>query len=376
MRQIKTGKRLIFLVSALLALVLAMTIFPAACGEPTPTAPAEPKPPAPTPPKPVEPVTLVFTSHNSGDGFWRKSVIEPYFLELEKRTNGQVKVEQHWNGELVNLIDAYDFMLKGSVDLAEYFPSMLAGRFPMDDVMPFSPFDAVCYRPGRVVYELGQTFPQMLEPYKDAKLLWREPGYSVGMVTTKAPIRTLEGSKGLKIGPVGQWSAALIEALGWVPTPVPPEDATSALQTGVQDGSGISMYLLWEFGWGPIMKYLTYPIHVDEMLVNCSMNIDTWNSLPPDVQGIINDMEEWIVDLQDKAVLLNWHESLPLATSEFGIEVIELPLEEQEKMNAAIKPVQEAFIADLEAKGLPGQELMDKYLELTYKYSEAQYRPW
>ena len=361
MKQIRSRKQLIP-VTTILVLIIALTAFFGACGN-------EAKPTS------TQPITLIFTSHNSGSGFWRKSVIEPYFLELEKRTNGRVKVEQHWNGELVNLIDAYDAMLKGSVDLAEYFPSMLAGRFPMDDIMPFTPFDTMVYRPGRVMYELGQKFPQSLEPYKDAKLLWRQPAGSVGFVTTKTPVRDLAGSKGLKMGPVGQWSANLIEALGWVPTPVPPEDATSALQTGVQDGSGISMYLLWEFGWGPIMKYMTIPIHVDEMLVNCSMNLKTWNSLPKDIQDTINDMSEWIVDLQDKAVITNYYESVPKAKSEFGIEVIELSAAEQAKMNAAIKPVQEAFVKSLEDKGLPGKELMAKFLELNKKYSDAKYKP-
>jgi len=368
------SRKLLISVTITLVLILAITVFFGACGKKTTTV----QPPASTTTTattPVKPVTLVFTSHNSGSGFWRKSVIEPYFIELEKRTNGRVKVEQHWNGELVNLIDAYDFMLKGSVDLAEYFPSMLAGRFPMDDVVPFGPSDTICYRPGRVLYELGQQFPKMLEPYGDAKLLWREPGYSVGVVTTKKAIRDLAGSKGYKIGPVGRWSSALIEAFGWVPTPVPPEDSTSALQTGVQDGSGISMYLLWEFGWGPLMKYMTIPIHCDEMLVNCSMNLKTWNSLPPDVQGIINGMSEWIVDLQDQAVVRNFQESLPKATSEFGIEIIELSPAEQAKFSAAAVPVQEAFVADLVSKGLPGKELMAKFLELNKKYSDKQYAP-
>jgi TRAP-type C4-dicarboxylate transport system substrate-binding protein len=361
MQRIKMRKLTPAILCTLLTLIVFMTSLTVGCGkeEITPTE---------------EPIVLVFTSHNSGSGFWRTEVIEPYFTELEKRTNGRVKVEQHWNGELVNLIDAYDFMLKGSVDMAEYFPSMLAGRFPMDDVVSFSPFDAQCNRPARVIYELGQEFPEMLEPYKDAKLLWRVPGYSVGMVTTKKAIRDLEGSKGYKLTPVGQWSSKLMEALGWTPTSVPPEESTSSLETGVIDGTGISMYLLWEFGWGPIVKYLTKPICVDEMLVNCSMNWDTWNSLPKDVQDTIDDMDEWILDIRDKAIVNNFYESLPKATEEFGIEIIELSAEEQAKFNAAVMPVREAFVADMESKGLPGQKLLDKYLELTYKYSEDKYK--
>jgi TRAP-type C4-dicarboxylate transport system substrate-binding protein len=336
MKQIKPGKIQFILITVLLALVLVTTVLLGACSKAsvsTTTSTA-----ATTTTAPPKPITLVFTSHNSGSGFWRENVIDPYFRELERRTNGRVVVEEHWNGELVNLIDAYDAMLKGSVDMAEYFPSML-------------------------------------EPYNDAKLLWREPAYSVGVVTTKTAIRDLASSKGLKIGPVGEWSANLIQALGWVPTPVPPEDSTSALQTGVQDGTGISMYLLWEFGWGPIVHYMTVPINVDSMLVNCSMNINTWNSLPDDIKGIMNDMSEWIVDVQDQAVVKNYFDSVPKAKSEFGIEVINLPKEEQDKMNAAIQPVQDAFVKSLEDKGLPGKDLMAKFLELNRKYSQDQYKP-
>lgn len=364
----RTYSRKCFLLAAfMLLLVVILTVSSGACSKKTETAT--------TTTTPVKPITLVFTSHNSGTGFWRLNVIDPFFRELEKRTNGRVIIEEHWNGELVNLMDAYDALLKGSVDLAEYFPSMLAGRFPMDDIMPFTPFDTVVYRPGRVVYELGQQFPQSLEPYKDAKLLWREPGYSVGFVTTKKAVRDLAGSKGMKMAPVGEWSANIIEALGWVPTSVPPEESTSALQTGVNDGTGISMYLLWEFGWGPLVKYMTVPIHCDEMLVNCSMNIDTWNKLPKDIQDIINDMLEPNVDVQDTAVVKNYFDSIPKAKSEFGIELITLSQSEQDKMNAAIQPVQDAFIKTLEDKGLPGKEYMAKFLELNRKYSADQYKP-
>jgi TRAP-type C4-dicarboxylate transport system substrate-binding protein len=370
------AKRLIIPVAAMLVLVITLAVFFVACGKPsTTTTPTTPAPTATTPATSEKPITLIFTSHNSGTGFWRLNVIDPFFRELEKRTNGRIKIEEHWNGELVSLMDAYDAMLKGSVDLAEYFPSMLAGRFPMDDIMPFTPFDTVVYRPGRVVYELGQQFPQSLEPYKEAKLLWREPGYSVGFVTTKKAVRDLAGSKGMKMAPVGEWSANIIEALGWVPTSVPPEESTSALQTGVNDGTGISMYLLWEFGWGPIVHYMTVPIHCDEMLVNCSMNINTWNKLPKDIQDIINSMLEPNVDLQDAAVVKNYFDSIPKAKSEFGIELITLPQSEQDKMNAAIQPVQDAFIKSLEDKGLPGKDYMAKFLELNRKYSAEQYKP-
>jgi TRAP-type transport system periplasmic protein len=321
----------------------------------------------------VKPITLIFTSHNSGTGFWRNSVVAPYFREIEKRTNGRVLIEEHWNGELVSLKDAYDAMLKGDVDMAEFFPSMLQGRFPMDDVVSFS----VLYnnRPAYTLYELSNLYPQVNKPYDDGKLLLKNCGYSAGMATTKKQITTFAESAGMKLGPVGKWSAELMSAYGWVPTSVPPEESTTALQTGVQEGSGMSWYLLWEFGWGSIMKYCTMPIRVDEMLVNLSMNKNKWNSLPKDIQDTINGMQEWAVNLQDAAVIKNAMESPAKAEKEFGIKTYMLPQSEIDKMAQLAAPVKQAYIKSLADAGLPSTDYVAKYSELEKKYADSQYAP-
>jgi len=321
----------------------------------------------------VKPITLVFTSHNSGTGFWRNNVIAPYFREIEKRTNGQVLIEEHWNGELVSLNDAYDAMLKGDVDMAEFFPSMLQGRFTMDEVVSFSA--SYNNRPAWTLYELAKLYPKMNEPYNDGVILLKNCGYSAGMATTKKQITDLASSKGMKLGPVGKWSAELMSAYGWTPTSVPPEESTTALQTGVQEGSGMSWYLLWEFGWGPIMKYCTMPIRVDEMLVNLSMNKAKWNSLPKDVQTTILGMQEWAINLQDTAVIKNAQESPAKAQKEFGLVTYNLPQSEIDKMAQLAAPVRAAYIKTLADAGLPSTDFVNKYLELEKKYSDSQYAP-
>jgi TRAP-type C4-dicarboxylate transport system substrate-binding protein len=321
----------------------------------------------------IKPVTLVFTSHNNGTGFWAKNVIGPYFREIEKRTHGGVRIEEQWNGELVSLKDAYDAMLKGDVDMAEWFPSMLQGRFPMEDVVSFTQVSN--NRPARTLYELAQQYPQMVAPYADGKILLRNMGYSVGMFTTKKQITDLASSKGMKIGPVGKWSSALISAYGWTPISVPPEESTSALQTGVQEGSGASWYLLWEFGWGTIMKYATMPIACDEMLVDLSMNKDKFNSLPKDVQDTINGMQEWAIDLQDTAVVKNAIASPALAKQQFNIISYTLPQTEIDKMASISASVKADYVKSLSDAGLPAQPFVDKYLEICKKYADPQYAP-
>jgi len=133
-----------------LILILIMVASLVACSKPPATSSPAASSPATTTPVAAKPITLVFTSHNNGSGFWAKNVIGPYFREIEKRTNGLVKIEEHWNGELVSLKDAYDAMLRGDVDLAEWFPSMLQGRFPMDDVVSFTQYNSKSSRLGTV----------------------------------------------------------------------------------------------------------------------------------------------------------------------------------------------------------------------------------
>ena len=84
---------------------------------------------------------------------------------------------------------------------------------------------------------------------------------------------------------------------------------------------------------------------------------------------------EWIVDLQDTAIFKNLEDSLPKAKTEFGIEVIWLTPEEQAKFNKAAEPVRKEFVTELESQGLPGQKLMDRFLELQEKYSDEKYKP-
>jgi TRAP-type C4-dicarboxylate transport system substrate-binding protein len=354
-------------VAIILVLIIVSSILLAACSSPSTTTVTT------TSTSVTKPITLVFTSHNNGAGFWAKNVIGPYFREIEKRTNGRIIIEEHWNGELVSLKDAYDSMLKGDVDMAEWFPSMLQGRFPMEDIVSFS--QVYNNRPAWTLYETAQAYPKMIEPYNDGKILLRNLGYSVGMFTTKKQIKDLDSSKGMKIGPVGKWSSDLIAAYGWTPSPVPPEESTSALQTGVQEGSGASWYLLWEFGWGSVMKYATMPIQCDEMLVNLSMNKNKFNSLPKDIQDTINGLQEWAIDLQDAAVVKNALESPAKALAEFKIETYNLPQSEIDKMAKVSAPVLAAYVKSLADAGLPGQAFVDKYFELAKKYSDAQYAP-
>lgn len=192
--------------------------------------------------------------------------------------------------------------------------------------------------------------------------------------TTKKPLRTLEDCQGVKMLGVGEWIAAREKALGMIPTQMAPMDMMPALQKGVLDGSTVMPFLLRDFQMGAFLKYLTD--------VSCSlsswaavMNLDTWNNLPADIQKTIEDVS---LEHQNKIDDLYWamvEERIGSAPSEFGIEIISLSEQEVARWVNAEAGVREDFVKSLEARGLPGQKLMEDYMALEKKYAAPEYAP-
>jgi TRAP-type C4-dicarboxylate transport system substrate-binding protein len=315
-------------------------------------------------------ITLIFAIADAADSFIGTDFLQPWFAELEERTGGKVKIEAHWNGELVPLPEVYDSVVKGTVDIAQHLTTMPAGKFPMDDIGSFTSYDVYCPQYSRIIWELHQEFPEMQEAYHDTKVLCIIDMYPYFLCTTQkaGPVRTIEDNKGLKELVFGEWQGARGEALGRIPVSVLPPETYTSLEKGVLDCWQPNINMVRDFGVGKLLPYITL-IPGPTGPFTFVMNLDTWNSLPADVQQVMDDMSEELVDKFDSAMLTMARECIASYPQEFGTEFITLSPEDVAKWVEADIPVKEAFIDQLEDKGLPGQELMDEFLRLEQKYS-------
>ena len=321
----------------------------------------------------AEPITLVFQSMDPEDSAWGRVLI-PWFAELEEVSGGRVKVEAHWNGELVPMPEIYDAVVKGTLDFAQHLTSMPAGRFPMDEIGSFTSYDVTCHRLGRVFWELHEMFPEMGEPYNDTKLIWVGATFPNPLCTTEkyGPVTTLEDNQGLKEGAYGEWMAKRGTALGRTPVSLQPAETYSAFEKGVADGMQCSIFLLKSAKFGEVLPYIT--------LMNGTigawtlvMNLDTWNSLPADVQQYIDNSGEELVDAMDIECLRALKVAKETYPAEFGSEFIEISEGEFARWAEADKAVFDEFIASLEAQGLPGTELVEEFQRLEEKYAAEEY---
>jgi TRAP-type transport system periplasmic protein len=356
-----------FIFAVCLSLLAIMVISLASCsGASTSTSASQPQ---------SKPVTLVFTSHDSPDNVYSSQVFTPWFAELEKRSGGKIKVEPHWNGELVSIMDAYNAAVAGTVDIANFFPGMIPGTFIADEISSFAPYDSNCWRASKIYADLLQQFPEFKNEYKDTHFIGAYVMYIRNFGTTKKAIRTVDDFKGLKTLSPGRWAGSRLEALGMVPVSMPPSDQYSGLQKGIIDSNGAASFILKDFKLGELYRYVTdmaYPQTVGVAV----MSNKAWKSLSPDLQKAVDESSTWFMDNIDKIQLNIEKQRRDDNIKTFpNIEWTKLSKDDQTRMAGMDKQVFDAFAKELNGKGFPGTKMQEEYLKLVTKYSDASYAP-
>jgi TRAP-type C4-dicarboxylate transport system substrate-binding protein len=370
----KTNKHLMMLIIGV-SLVLLMA-FAAACGEPAPTTTTTTAPAPTTTTPPFEPITLIFSSHDREGGVWAET-FDPFFAEIEERTNGGIIIEEHWNGELAGFFESYATCAEGTVDMTQTEVQMYPNLFPMEDLTTLVSPDSMTWGRSQLWQELTDISPVLQQAFTDAnvKLLFRTCNFPCHATMREgAAIRSFEDFAGKKFLTTGEYDSMKWEALGMIPVSMMPDETVMNLQTGVIDGVYFDASSIWDFGMEDIIKSITYANFAGGVF-SCIMNLDTWNSLPAEYQQIIEEAAAKVPALKDAYMWQVNEEYLDKAVNEYGMEYIELPPGDLHKITETIYPIREQWVEKMEAMGLPGQQLLDDMLRLEEKYSGDEYAP-
>jgi TRAP-type C4-dicarboxylate transport system substrate-binding protein len=274
--------------------------------------------------------------------------------EIEKRTNGRVKITYFPGGTLTPAAQTYENVIKGIADIGFSVFGYTRGRFPMISIMD----NPLGYKSGVQATNLINEFYKKYKPKEldDVQVMYLH-AHGPGILHSKKPVKTMEDLKGMKIRAQGT-VVPIVQALGGAPVGTTMPETYDALRTGVVDGAMSPQEALEGWKWGEIVKYTTQNFssaYTATMFV--VMNKNKWASLPPDIQKIFNEVNaEWVIkqgklwDDLDKAGY-EWSKTK-------GHEVIALSKEEDAKWAAAVKPIYEKYAAEVQGKGLPGNEAL------------------
>lgn len=319
-----------------------------------------------------ETITLVFSFHDPDTNHQNVGIFQPWFDMIEERTDGRVQFEAHYNGELVDVSGAYDAVLNGTVDMAVILPSTLA-QFPLAQIVSTPFFDVFTWKPSLVYNELYQEYSEFQAEYSGVKpliLYCMSPGF-IG--TTEKEVRTLEDNAGLKMITADAFQADRAQALGQVPVSCPPPEFYTTLEKNIADGGDVvTLPEMITYNWADVIENITLApfLHMASAVI---MNQEKWESLPADIQEIIDDSIPEAVELADQSQILAYKDALERLPTEFGTTIITLSASELARFAAADEPVRDAFIASLDAEGLPASEIYADYRTLSEKYAAAEY---
>jgi len=294
-------------------------------------------------------------------------VAEEWCKEIEKRTNGGVKITMFHGGTLTPATQAYDGVVKGVSDVAMSVFSYHRGRFPLTEFSDLPIGVKSCVTAAKLFTEYYVKFkPKEMD---DVRVMYLHGNPPSVVHTVKKVVLNLEDLKGLKmrVTPLG---TPIAKALGAAPVAMPMGDAYDALSKNVVDG-GFFPYEALE-GWklGEVVKYTTesWPVGFTSAWY-VIMNKSKWDSIPPDMQKTIEKVNaEWIektgktwdgIDEAGKAFALKQ-----------GGKVVTLSKEEGENWVKAVQPVLADYVKMTKEKGLPGDEVLKFALDYLKQYQK------
>lgn len=192
----------------------------------------------------------------------------------------------------------------------------------------------------------------------NAKLLMTSPMPQYNLVGTGEPRDQLAEFEGMRVRATGGLGKAF-ESVGAVPTSVTATEAYQAMESGVVDTVAFAQHAHLSFG--TINQADWWTANLNPGTVNCPVvvNVDAYESLSDEHRAALDSsVEESIAHYLTNygELLKKWDEVL----AEKGVEKVELSDAELDAFRAkAADPIRAAWIKDIEAQGLPGQELYD-----------------
>ncbi len=279
--------------------------------------------------------------------------------EIEKRTNGAVKITMFPGGTLTPADKCYDGVVNGLSDIGMSVLGYTRGRFPLSEVIDLP----LGYKNGLAATQLINLYYEKFKPKEldDVKVLYLH-AHGPGILHTKKPVKNLEDLKGMKIVCHGL-SAKVVGALGATPVAMPMPERYDALQKGVAEGGVNPIESLKGWKLGEVIKSTTENFgsaYSTGFFV--VMNKDKWASLQPEIQKTIDQVsKEWVMKTGN-----GWDE-MDKEGREFtlskGNQIISLSKEEDAKWAKLVQPILDDYVANMKTKNLPGQEALTYCLD-------------
>jgi TRAP-type C4-dicarboxylate transport system substrate-binding protein len=289
--------------------------------------------------------------------------MEYWAQEMEKRTNGRVKVQFFWGGALGPGGAQVDGIKAGTFDLAIVCPAFHPGKTPLTNVLTIPGISSDHIATIKAFVDLAELPEIKAELGKwNAKYLF-STGNGNYEIMSNVPIRTLADIKGTKLRAIG-YQAELVKALQGVPVAMPAADIYMALSKGTVAGAVWAGAMeLESYGFHEVIKYYT----ITDGFCTGSLGYhviskDAWNKLTKEEQKISNEIaaeipKKYVRWLQD-GIGRSWY-----IMQRAGVQLFVFTKADTKVMLELAMPLRNKWAKEQDARGLAGTKVKNFFLE-------------
>ena len=308
---------------------------------------------------------------------WNETYAIPALFQLvEKQTKGKyiLDVGYYAAGSLLASADIFGGVAKGIADIGWSNPGINPGLFPV-----MSTLSQPGIAPAINAYANSLTWWEFYSKFKpkemDSVKVLQYTSVGPGWIHSKKPIRRVEDIKSLKVRVIGPQVDAM-RILGAEPIGLPSAEMYLAASKGMIDAALIPMGAVQTFKLDEVFAYSTCVPPLYNEGKYCVMNWNKWKALPKDLQAAFDAVTGESVDLVGRI----WSRLDPDMTIEQYLpkthELIYLPETEIAKLRELMKPIRDKYVASLDQKGFPGEQMVSEAAKIVEKYNKKKYEPW
>ena len=255
---------------------------------------------------------------------------------VETMSGGRISIDILPTGAVVPHPETLDAVGAGILQGHLTDPSYFAGRDPAFAMIgnlvgawgdPLEFLEYMNYGGGEDLYN------EIVHPYNVHLIGAAATGLEA--FVSNVPIRSIEDMEGLRLRAPEGMVYDIFTRAGASPVNLPGSEVYTSLERGVIDAADYTVFTTnHSLGLHEFAQYPNYPGFHSLPMVAVSINLDTWNALPPDLQRILEvsvDLLAYDTVFRLRALDLD---AVADANADPDIEIIDLPAEERRRFRA------------------------------------------
>lgn len=297
-------------------------------------------------------VVLRYTAHIPNSHGLYTRVFLPWKDMVTERTEGRIQWETYVDGLLHGALDGFKAIQSGVTDYTHGYATYQPGSFHLTHGLQL-PF--LFPNPGVASLVSEELYPTYLKgEYERMGVYLAHCDVTTAYdIIAKVPVRTPEDIRGMKVRSTGGLMAEIVREVGAIPVVLAASETYTAFQRGIIDAVALgapdmAAYRLYENGRHYLRLGLTHTV-----LQYC-FSPRTFDSLPDDLRVELYNLYRFRGQIAHR----NYYGSGALESAlerlaAGGVDIQQPTPDERQAWVDAVRPLEQRFIEENEARGLP-----------------------